>query len=41
MALEATEDVWAQNLAVEVAKKWVHSNFKAFNESHVMYEKVM
>lgn len=40
MALEATEDIWAQNLAVEVARRWVRSNFKAFNESHVMYEKV-
>jgi len=40
MALEATEDVWAQNLAVEIARKWVRSNFKTFNESHVMYEKV-
>ncbi|XP_021931902.1 trehalase-like isoform X3 [Zootermopsis nevadensis] len=39
MALEATEDIWAQNLAVEVARRWVRSNFKAFNESHVMYEK--
>jgi hypothetical protein len=25
---------------VDVARKWVRSNFKAFNESHVMYEKV-
>lgn len=40
MALEATEDIWAQNLALEVARRWVRSNFKAFNESHVMYEKV-
>jgi alpha,alpha-trehalase len=40
MALEATEDIWARDLAVDVARKWVRSNFKAFNESHVMYEKV-
>ena len=40
MALEATEDVCAQSLAVDFARKWVRSNFKTFNESHVMYEKV-
>ena len=40
MALEATEDVWAHDLAVEVATRWVRSNFKTFNESHIMYEKV-
>nr|AEW67359.1 trehalase [Coptotermes formosanus] len=39
MALEATEDIWAQNLAVEFATRWVRSNFKTFNESRVMYEK--
>lgn len=40
MSLEATEDKWAQELAFEIAKKWVRSNYKAFNESKAMYEKV-
>jgi len=40
MALEATEDTWAQNVTVEIARRWVLSNFRAFNASHVMYEKV-
>jgi len=39
MGLELTGDSWAQDLAFEMSEKWVRSNYKAFNESHAMYEK--
>ncbi|PSN49799.1 Trehalase [Blattella germanica] len=39
MALDNTNDPWAQDLAYELAERWVRSNFKAYNESQAMYEK--
>ncbi|KAG7207009.1 hypothetical protein KM043_000900 [Ampulex compressa] len=39
MALDNTEDAWAQRLAYEIGQRWVRSNYKAFNETHSMFEK--
>ncbi|XP_015435056.1 PREDICTED: trehalase-like isoform X2 [Dufourea novaeangliae] len=39
MSLNNTEDPWAQRLAYEVSQRWVRSNYKAFNETHSMFEK--
>ncbi|CAK9819937.1 unnamed protein product [Anthophora plagiata] len=39
MALNNTEDPWAQRLAYEISQRWVRSNYKAFNETHSMFEK--
>ncbi|XP_015594366.1 trehalase isoform X3 [Cephus cinctus] len=39
MALDRTEDPWAQRLAYEISQRWVRSNYKAFNETHSMFEK--
>lgn len=40
MSLNNTGDAWAQRLAYEISQRWVRSNYKAFNETHCMYEKV-
>jgi alpha,alpha-trehalase len=40
MGLDNTGDEWAKELAFEMTEKWVRSNYKGFNESGVMYEKV-
>lgn len=40
MSLNNTEDPWAQRLAYEISQRWVRSNYKAFNETHSMFEKV-
>lgn len=40
MALNKTEDPWAQRLAYEISERWVRSNYKAYNETHSMFEKV-
>ncbi|XP_018343589.1 PREDICTED: trehalase isoform X2 [Trachymyrmex septentrionalis] len=39
MSLNNTGDAWAQRLAYEISQRWVRSNYKAFNETHCMYEK--
>ncbi|XP_031774563.1 trehalase [Apis florea] len=39
MALNNTEDPWAQRLAYEISERWVRSNYKAYNETHSMFEK--
>lgn len=39
MGLDNTNDKWAKELAFEMAEIWVRSNYKAFNETGVMYEK--
>ncbi|XP_018905452.1 trehalase isoform X1 [Bemisia tabaci] len=39
MSLDATGDSWAQDLAYEMSERWVRSNFKAYNETGIMYEK--
>ncbi|KYN15329.1 Trehalase [Trachymyrmex cornetzi] len=39
MSLNNTGDPWAQRLAYEISQRWVRSNYKAFNETHSMYEK--
>ncbi|XP_076237500.1 trehalase isoform X2 [Calliopsis andreniformis] len=39
MSLNNTEDPWAQRLAYEISQRWVRSNYKAFNETHSMFEK--
>lgn len=41
MALNKTEDPWAQRLAYEISERWVRSNYKAYNETHSMFEKVI
>lgn len=41
MSLNNTGDPWAQRLAYEISQRWVRSNYKAFNETHCMYEKVI
>lgn len=41
MALNNTEDPWAQRLAYEISERWVRSNYKAYNETHSMFEKVI
>lgn len=40
MSLNNTGDPWAQRLAYEISQRWVRSNWKAFNETHSMFEKV-
>lgn len=40
MGLDNTGDRWAKELAFEITEKWVWSNYKAFNETGAMYEKV-
>lgn len=40
MSLDNSGDKWAQRLAYELSERWVRSNFKAFNTTHTMYEKV-
>lgn len=40
MGLDNTGDVWAQQLAYEMTERWVRANFKAFNGTDAMYEKV-
>lgn len=40
MSLDKTNDPWAQRLAYEVSLRWVRSNYKAFNVSSSMFEKV-
>lgn len=41
VSLNNTEDPWAQRLAYEISQRWVRSNYKAFNETHSMFEKVL
>lgn len=41
MSLNNTGDPWAERLAYEISQRWVRSNYKAFNETHSMYEKVI
>jgi alpha,alpha-trehalase len=40
MSLDNTNDPWAQRLAYEMSQRWVRSNYKAFNETNSMFEKV-
>ena len=40
MSLDKTSDAWAQRLAYEISQRWVRSNYKAFNETNSMFEKV-
>lgn len=40
IGLNNTGDETAQRLAFEIAKTWVRSNYKAYNETEAMYEKV-
>lgn len=40
MSLDNTDDAWAQRFAYEISERWVRSNFKAFNVTHSMFEKV-
>lgn len=40
MGLDNTGDEWAKELAFEMTERWVRSNYKAFNETGAMYEKV-
>lgn len=40
MALDNTGDPWAEKYALELSERWVRSNYKAFNETNYMYEKV-
>lgn len=39
IALDNSGDPSAKDLAFEMTEKWVRSNYKAFNDSHGMYEK--
>ncbi|XP_046406587.1 trehalase isoform X1 [Ischnura elegans] len=39
VGLDNTGDPWAKKLAYEITERWVRSNFKAYNETHAMYEK--
>lgn len=39
-SLDNTGDPWAQKLAYEISERWVRSNYRAFNETHAMFEKV-
>jgi len=41
MSLNNTGDAWAQRLAYEISLRWVRSNYKAYKETHNMYEKVI
>lgn len=40
VGLNNTGDEAAMRLAFEIAKKWVRSNYKAYNETEAMFEKV-
>ncbi len=40
MSLDKTGDPWAQRLAYEISQRWVRSNWKAFNDTNSMFEKV-
>lgn len=40
IGLMNTGDEWAQELAFEIANRWVKSNYVAYNETGHMYEKV-
>lgn len=40
MGLDNTNDEWAKELAFDLTVRWVRSNYKAFNETGAMYEKV-
>lgn len=40
MSLDKTKDPWAQRLAYELSERWVKSNYKAFNQTNSMFEKV-
>jgi alpha,alpha-trehalase len=40
MGLDNTNDTWAKQLAFDMTEIWVRSNYKAFNETGVMFEKV-
>lgn len=40
MGLDNTDDKSAKQLAFEMTERWVRSNYKAFNETGIMYEKV-
>lgn len=40
VGLMNTGDIWAEELAFEIASRWVKSNFVAYNETGHMYEKV-
>lgn len=40
MSLDNSGDNWAQDLAFEIAERWMRSNYKAYNETNAMYEKV-
>lgn len=40
MSLYNSGDNWAQDLAFEIAQRWMRSNYKAYNETNAMYEKV-
>ncbi|XP_034231365.1 trehalase-like [Thrips palmi] len=39
IALDNSGDPSAKDLAFEITEKWVRSNYKAFNDTHGMYEK--
>ena len=39
MGLDSSDNLDAKDLAFEMAKRWVHSNFKAFNTTTAMFEK--
>ncbi|XP_025410177.1 trehalase-like isoform X2 [Sipha flava] len=39
MSLDSSGDSWAQDLAFEIAERWMRSNYKAYNETNAMYEK--
>ncbi|XP_014211722.1 trehalase isoform X2 [Copidosoma floridanum] len=39
MSLDNTNDSWAKQLAYDLSKIWVRSNYKAFNKTNSMYEK--
>lgn len=40
MALDNSGDNWAQDLAFEIAERWMRSNYKAYNTTNYMFEKV-
>ena len=40
MGLDNTNDAGAKELAFQMSEKWVRSNYRAFNETGTMYEKV-
>jgi alpha,alpha-trehalase len=31
---------WLQNKAIELAQKWIDNNFRVFNQTRLMFEKV-